>query len=97
MAKGFLYLAALLDRHSRCELGWQLSNSLDIGFCLQALDTALRYAPAPCIFNSDLASSLPASLTNKPCPPPAAVSAATAGTAPPTDNGLIECLWRTVE
>ena len=101
--KAFSAWPPCLDRHSRCELGWQLSNSLDIGFCLQALDTALCHAPAPYIFNSHLAASLPASLTNKPCPPPAAVSAvsavsaATAGTAPPTDNGLIDCLWHTVE
>ena len=75
MAKGFLYLAAVLDWHSRYVLSWQLSNSLNVGFCLQALADALRHAPAPHIFNSDAsdapasprAASSPASLTNRPC------------------------------
>ena len=53
MAKGFRYLAAVLDWHSRYVLSWQLSNSLDVGFCLQTLADALRVAPAPHIFNSD--------------------------------------------
>ena len=53
MAKGFLYLGAVLDWHSRYVLSWQLSDSLDMGFCLQAMADALRVAPAPYIFNSD--------------------------------------------
>ena len=56
MAKGFLYLAAVLNWHSRYVLSWQLSNMLDAGFCLQALADALRVAPAPHIFNSDQGS-----------------------------------------
>ena len=56
MAKGFLYLAAVLDWHSRYVLNWQLSNPLDVGFCLQTLVDALRVAPAPHIFNSDQGS-----------------------------------------
>ena len=34
MAKGFFYLTAVLDWHSRYVLSWQLSNALDVGFCL---------------------------------------------------------------
>ena len=56
VAKGFLYLAAVLDWHARYVLSWPLSNTLDVGFCLQALDTALRHAPAPYIFPSDQGS-----------------------------------------
>ena len=56
MAKGFFYLTAVLDWHSRYVLSWQLSNSLDVGFCLQVLADALRVAPAPHIFNSDQGS-----------------------------------------
>ena len=51
MAKGFFYLTAVLDWHSRYVLNWQFSNSLDVGFCLQVLADALRVAPAPHIFN----------------------------------------------
>ena len=81
MAKGFLYLAAVLDWHSRYVLSWQLSNTLDVGFCLLALADALRVAPAPYIFNSDQGSHLPPWLTSRPCWPLAAASAATVGAA----------------
>ena len=50
MAKGFLYLAAVLDWHSHYVLSWQLSNTLDVGFCLQALADALRHRPRPAYF-----------------------------------------------
>ncbi|RZK30313.1 MAG: IS3 family transposase, partial [Hymenobacter sp.] len=53
MAKGFLYLAAVLDWHSRYGLSWQLSSTLDVGFRLLALRDALRVDPAPYIFHSD--------------------------------------------
>ncbi|RZK31440.1 MAG: IS3 family transposase, partial [Hymenobacter sp.] len=56
MAQGFLYLAAVLDWHSRQILSWQLSNTLDVGFCLQPLADALRVAPAPHIFPADQGS-----------------------------------------
>ena len=56
MAKGFLYLTAVLNWHSRYVLSWQLCNSLDVGFCLPVLTDALRVAPAPHIFNSDQGS-----------------------------------------
>ena len=92
MAKGFLYLAAVLDWHSRYVLSWQLSHSLDVGFCLQILANALQMVPAPHIFNPDLsdapaspwAVSSPAWSMNKPCWPPAAASAEMAGAAPRT-------------
>ena len=92
MAKGFRYLAAVLDWHARYVLSWPLSNTRDVGLCLQTLADALRVAPAPHIFHSDLsdapaspwAASLPAWPMNKPCWPLAAALAATAGAAPPT-------------
>ena len=59
MAKGLLYLTAVLDWHAR--------YVLDVGFCLQVLVDALRHVPAPHIFNSDQGSRSPASPTNRPC------------------------------
>ena len=50
----------MLDWHSHYVLSWQLSNSLDVGFCLQVLADALHMAPTPHIFNSDQGSQLPA-------------------------------------
>jgi putative transposase len=52
MRHGFIYLVAILDWFSRYVVSWQLSNSLDQFFCLEALDTALSTA-RPEIFNSD--------------------------------------------
>jgi len=47
-----LYLVAIMDWYSRYVVAWQLSNSLDVSFCLEALDQALTVA-TPEIFNSD--------------------------------------------
>ena len=52
MRGGFLYLVAVLDWYSRYVLSWELSNTLDTGFCLQALQRALEVA-TPEIFNND--------------------------------------------
>jgi putative transposase len=42
MPQGFMYLVAVIDWHSRYVLSWRLSNTLDTGFCLQALEDASR-------------------------------------------------------
>jgi putative transposase len=52
MAQGFLYLVAIMDWYSRYVLSWRLSNTLDVGFCLEALETALAISQ-PDIFNTD--------------------------------------------
>ena len=49
---GFMYLVAILDWYSRYALAWQLSNTLDTTFCLEALDQAL-VGGCPTIFNTD--------------------------------------------
>ncbi len=46
-----MYLAAVIDGHSRYVLSWQLSNTLDTGFCLEALEQALAQGQ-PEIFNT---------------------------------------------
>ena len=56
MAKGFLYLVAIIDWHSRKVLTWELSNSMDTRFCVDALQTALRKHGKPEIFNTDQGS-----------------------------------------
>ena len=52
MRGGFLYLVAVIDWFSRFVLSWELSNTMETGFCLAALDAAFRYGK-PDIFNSD--------------------------------------------
>src|SRR5208282_1324699 len=52
LAKGFVYLMAVIDWHSRYVLAWQVSITLDTGFCLDALERAFEFG-APEVFNSD--------------------------------------------
>jgi putative transposase len=53
MPKGFLYLIAIMDWHSRAVLAWQLSNTLGADFCVEALDEAMERYGKPEIFNTD--------------------------------------------
>ena len=53
MAKGFLYLVAIMDWHSRAVLAWRLSNTLGADFCVEALEEALARQGKPEIFNTD--------------------------------------------
>ena len=55
MARGFLYLVAVMDWVSRYVLAWRLSNMLDASFCLEALEEALGQG-RPEIFNTDQGS-----------------------------------------
>lgn len=50
---GFVYLVAIMDWYSKKVLAWELSNTVDKYFCIQALETALRKNGRPEIFNSD--------------------------------------------
>ena len=49
---GFLYLVAIMDWHSRYVLAWRLSNTLEVDFCVAALEEALSKG-RPQIFNTD--------------------------------------------
>jgi putative transposase len=53
MARGFVYLAAVMDWHTRKVLAWRVSISLEASFCVDALEEALRCYPKPEIFNTD--------------------------------------------
>lgn len=56
MDKGFVYLTVIMDWYSRKILSWRLSNSLDVSFCIDALEEALHRYGRPEIFNSDQGS-----------------------------------------
>ena len=53
LAKGFVYLVAVMDWFSRRVLAWRLSTGMDTGFCVEALQEALDRYGAPNIFNTD--------------------------------------------
>ena len=56
MSRGFVYLVAVMDWHSRKVLSWRVSNTMDSDFCVEALEEALREYGAPEIFNTDQGS-----------------------------------------
>ncbi len=53
MARGFVYLAAVVDWYSRRVLAWRLSITMEAGFCVEALEEALARYGKPGIFNTD--------------------------------------------
>ena len=53
MAKGFIYLTVIMDWYSRKILSYKLSNSMDVSFCVDALEQAIYHFGCPEIFNSD--------------------------------------------
>ncbi len=53
MARGFMYLVAIMDWHSRKILSWRVSNTMEPAFCIDALEEALMRYGAPDIFNTD--------------------------------------------
>ena len=54
--RGFMYLAAVMDWHSRKVLSWRVSNTLDSDFCVSALEEAIEQYGRPEIFNTDQGS-----------------------------------------
>jgi putative transposase len=53
MARGFVYLVAVMDWFSRCVLAWRLSIGMDSDFCVEALTEAIARHGPPEIFNTD--------------------------------------------
>jgi putative transposase len=92
---GFLYLVAVLDWYSRYVLAWELSNTLDTGFCLAALETALTRS-RPEIFNTDqgvqFTSAAYTSRLER-----AGIQISWDGRGRALDNVFVERLWRSVK
>ena len=56
MKKGFMYLAAIIDLHSRYVVHWSLSNCMSAEWCTETLKTAIEKHGVPEIFNTDQGS-----------------------------------------
>ena len=56
--KDYVFLVAVIDWFSRFVLSWELSNSLDVHFCIEALDRALKEKEKPEIFNTNQGSPI---------------------------------------
>ena len=95
LRQGFMYLVAILDWYSRYVLSWQLSNTLDTAFCLEALDEALRIG-VPEIFNTDQGSQFTSvAFTGR--LKEADVKISMDGRGRVFDNIFIERLWRSLK
>src|SRR5271154_5476934 len=95
LPNGFMYLTAVMDWYSRYVLSWRLSNTLDAGFCLEALDDALRQG-CPEVFNTDQGVQFTsASYTERLEAAGAKVSMDGKGRC--LDNVFVERLWRSVK
>jgi len=95
MRAGFLYLTAVIDWFSRYVLSWQLSNTLESSFCVEALEMALQ-AKQPEIFNTDQGTQFTSEdftgiLKDR------EIAISMDGRGRCLDNIFVERLWRTVK
>lgn len=95
MAKGFMYLVAVIDWHSRYVLSWALSNTLDTLFCIEALEQALTLN-TPKIFNTDQGVQF-TSLAFTQTLLAMKIEISMDGRGRALDNIFVERLWRTVK
>jgi putative transposase len=95
MLRGFMYLVAVMDWYSRYVLAWQLSNTLDGLFCLDALDLALAQGK-PDIFNTDQGVQFTAQAFTSRLES-AGIRISMDGRGRALDNVFVERLWRTVK
>ena len=63
---GFFYLVAVMDWASRCVLSWEMDNTMEVGFCVSALEEALRRHAAPSISNTDQGGRRPRAVGRSP-------------------------------
>ena len=96
MRRGFLYLVAIMDWHSRRVLSWWLSNTMDVTFCTEALEEALARHGTPEIFNTDQGSQF-TSLAFTQMLADANVRISMDGRGRWMDNVFIERLWRSLK
>jgi putative transposase len=96
MARGFVYLAAVVDWFSRKVLAWRLSITLSADFCIEALEEALGRHGRPEIFNSDQGSQFTSADFNKVLTN-AEIAISMDGKGAWRDNVFVERLWRTVK
>lgn len=96
LAKGFVYLVAIIDWYSRKVLAWRVSNTMDTTFCVDCLEEALRQYGKPEIFNTDQGSQFTSkAFTDVLLREGILISMDGRGRA--LDNIFVERLWRNVK
>lgn len=96
MARGFAYLVAIIDWYSRRVLAWRLSNTLQSGFCVEALEQALRRFGKPEIFNTDQGSQFTSEQFTRPLLE-RGIQISMDGRGRCIDNVFVERLWRSLK
>ena len=96
MARGFVYLAAVIDWYSRRVLAWRLSITLSADFCIEALEEALARHGRPDIFNTDQGSQF-TSIDFIEVLKAAEIAISMDGKGAWRDNIFVERLWRTIK
>jgi len=96
MARGFVYLAAVVDWFSRRALAWRLSISMDVSFCIEAVEEALGKYGVPEIFNSDQGSQF-TSLAFTSLLRDNGIAISMDGRGAWRDNVFVERLWRSIK
>jgi len=96
MKKGFMYLCAVIDWHSRYLLGWKLSNTLSADFCIETLEESVAAYGKPEIVNTDQGSQFTSdAFTGWVKAKDICLSMDGKGRA--TDNVMIERFWRSLK
>jgi len=96
IGRGFLYLVAVIDWASRAVLAWRLSNTMDVWFCVSALEEALGRFGKPEIFNTDQGSQFTSAAFTGTLAA-AGVRISMDGRGRWMDNVFIERLWRSLK
>lgn len=96
MRKGFMYLMAIMDWHSRKILSWRLSNTMEADFCVCALEEAITKYGTPEIFNTDQGSQFTSDAFTG-CLTENGIAISMDGRGRCMDNIFMERLWRSLK
>jgi putative transposase len=96
MRRGFMYLFAIVDWFSRKVISWELSNTLDMGFCLSCLQRAIKVSGPPEIMNTDQGCHFTSEKWIT-CLQDAGVRISMDGKGRWIDNVIVERFWRTIK
>lgn len=96
MAKGFLYLTAIIDLYSRFVVGWSISNTMDSEWCAELLTEAVTVYGKPEIINTDQGSQYTSEVFTKKVES-LGIKLSMDGKGRATDNAFVERLWRSVK
>ena len=96
MARGFVYVVAIMDWHSRKVLSWRVSNTMDADFCVEALEEAISRYGTPEIFNTDQGAQFTSEAFTGTLKA-AGIRISMDGKGRWVDNVFVERLWRSLK